>query len=213
MNWSTSAWKNVETIYADILRHPFVCQLADGSLSRQRFEFYISQDALYIDNYSRVLAHIASRIPSKSHSEDFLRFALDGVMVEKALHRSFLGDSPVAADPSPACMLYMAFESSKAIEPVEVEAAAILPCFWVYQRVGEEILRRSAPDNPYRLWIETYADKAFALSTLKAIEICDSLAAGAPQHILDSMTRAFVYATRMEWMFWDSAFNMQQWKI
>ncbi len=213
MKWSEKVWNQVEDIYKRILGLPFVCELSDGTLSRERFEFYISQDAVYIENYSRVLAHIASRIPSKSHSEDFLRFALDGVMVEKALHQSFIGNRQNVTIPTPTCLLYMNFESSKAIGPVEVEAAAVLPCFWVYQRVGEEIFRKSASDNPYRRWIDTYADEAFVMSTRKAIEICDQLAENTTQATRELMSEAFVYATKMEWMFWNSAYNMEQWKI
>lgn len=213
MKWSEKAWNQAENIYKKILELPFVCELSDGTLNRERFDFYISQDAIYLENYSRVLAHIAARIPSKSHSEDFLRFALDGVMVERALHQSFIGDRQNDAIPTPTCLQYMTFESSKAIGPVEVEAAAVLPCFWVYQRVGEEIFRKSRSDNPYRRWIDTYADEAFVISTRKAIEICDQLAENTTQATEELMTEAFVYATKMEWMFWDSAYNMEQWKI
>lgn len=213
MRWSDSAWKEAEHIYNAILQLPFVRELADGSLDRRRFEFYITQDAIYLDNYSRVLAHIASRIPSKKHSEDFLRFALDGVMVEKELHRSFLSHPLNDTEPSPTCLQYMNFELSKSNGPVEIETAAVLPCFWIYQRVGSEIIRNSNSDNPYKRWIDTYADDSFAAATARAIDICDELAQNTTQHIRNLMTRAFVYASKMEWMFWDSAYNFEQWKI
>lgn len=213
MKWSETAWSEVESIYKNILELPFVRELSEGTLSRERFNFYISQDAIYIENYSRVLAHIASRIPQKSYSEDFLHFALDGVLVERTLHQSFIGKSNAIALPTPTCLLYMDFETSKAVGPVEVEAAAVLPCFWVYQRVGEEIVRKSAGDNPYRQWIETYANEAFAASTRRAIDICDELAENTTPSIRALMTEAFVYATKMEWMFWNSAYNLEQWEI
>ncbi len=213
MKWSKNAWNDVEGIYQKILKLPFVRELSDGTLSRERFDFYISQDALYIDNYSRVLAHIASRLPLKRHSEDFLHFALDGVLVEKALHQSFIGEFQDIPIPAPSCLLYMNFQTSKATGPVEVEAASVLPCFWVYQRVGEEIIKKSVSDNPYRHWIETYADEEFTVSTRRAIEICDELAENTTQTIRNLMTEAFIYATKMEWMFWDSAYNLERWKI
>lgn len=213
MKWSEHAWKQAEAIYKKILELPFVCQLAQGTLDRERFDFYICQDALYVDNYIKVLAHIASRIPDKIQSEDFLRFALDGVMVERALHQFYIGNPEQSAVATPSCRLYMDFETASGLQPVEVEAAAVLPCFWVYQRVGEEIFGRSNPSNPYWQWISTYADPAFALSTSRAIEICDQLAASAAPDIREQMTRAFIYATKMEWLFWHSAYIMEQWKI
>lgn len=214
MKWSEEAWQAAEAIYEKILELPFVKELADGTLPDHLFKFYIRQDALYIENYSRVLAHIASRLPDKGHSEDFLRFALDGVLVEKALHEHYIGPGGLAgARMSPTCLLYTSFETAQGLAPVEAEAAAILPCFWVYQKVGEAILAKSSADNPYHQWIATYGDEAFARSTARAIEICDELAERTTPQIREVMTENFIHATRMEWLFWHSAYNQEQWMI
>lgn len=213
MKWSEKVWQLAEPVYRSILTHPFIIELAEGTLSRERFLFYLNQDALYIDNYCRVLAHIASRLKRKEHVEDFLRFASDGIAVEKELHRSYLGAIDKNAAPTPTCLLYNSFESALAMAPVEVEAAAILPCFWIYQQVGVNILASSLPDNPYHRWIATYGDEAFAESTHRAIEICDELADAASEQTRADMTEAFLTAARMEWMFWDSAYNLEKWKI
>lgn len=213
MKWSEHVWKEVEKIHEDILRLPFVKELAAGTLSRERFLFYIRQDAIYIENYCRVLAHIASRLQKKEWMEDFLRFASDGVAVERTMHASFTELSDSDAKPSPTCLLYCSYESAQALEPVEVEAAAILPCFWIYMLVGEAIHKNSAHNNPYSKWIDTYADEYFAKATARAIEICDGLAENSSEEIRKRMTEAFVTATKMEWMFWESAYNLEKWKI
>ena len=213
MKWSEEALKEVEGIYEDILRLPFVKELTAGTLSKERFLFYIKQDSYYVENYSRVLSHIASRLPEKEWREEFLRFALDGILVENSLHASFTEISYSKIHPTPTCLLYVSFESAKGLEPVEIEAAAILPCFWIYMLVGNEIHKNSNTDNPYSNWINTYADESFAQSTAKAINICDQLAQQTTPEIRTKMTEAFVMATKMEWMFWDSAYNMEKWKI
>lgn len=242
--WSDRAWEAALPVYEKILAHPFVGALADGSLPEERFRFYIRQDALYLEGYARRLAHVAARLPRKEQTESFLRFALDGIAVERALHAQFLtGGHPTAEEISPTCLLYTSVLDAQALAPVEVEAAAVLPCFVVYQRVGEWIHAQAegngnpvadgqatgsgAPDdtpsgrkaymplheNPYRAWIETYADPAFAASTERAVAICDELAAAADEETLRRMTELFVRCTRMEWMFWESAWNLESWKI
>ncbi|MDE6650664.1 MAG: thiaminase II, partial [Muribaculaceae bacterium] len=100
MKWSEEVLKEVEGIYEDILRLPFVKELTAGTLSKERFLFYIKQDSYYIENYSRVLSHIASRLPEKEWREEFLRFALDGILVENALHASFTEISSSKIDPT-----------------------------------------------------------------------------------------------------------------
>lgn len=214
MKWSEHTWKLAEPIYDKILRHPFIRELAYGTLSRERFMFYLRQDALYINNYCRVVAHIASRLKTQNDIEDFLRFASEGIMVERALHQSFLSGVTMAdVNPAPACMLYTSFETAQGLGPVEVEAAAVLPCFWIYRKTGEHILSCCSPDNPYIKWIATYSDRSFAEATDRAIAICDRLAEAATPETRAQMTHAFISATRMEWMFWNSAYNLEQWKI
>ncbi|MDE5730032.1 MAG: TenA family protein, partial [Alistipes sp.] len=179
------------------------------------FMFYLRQDSIYLGRYGRVLSHIASRLSDREQTAAFIRFASDGIEVEKALHESFLcGDVPSPQEISPTCLLYTSVLQSQATAPVEVEAAAVLPCFWVYQRVGEEILARQRGDgNPYMRWIATYADPAFGESTRRAIAICDALAARAGEEVRRRMTDIFVRCTKMEYLFWDSAWQLETWKI
>lgn len=213
--WSDTAWNAVEPIYTKILQLPFLKQLADGSLSAEKFRFYISQDALYLDGYAACLAHIASRLRHKDQIESFLKFALDGIEVERALHASFLSDIELSKlEKSPSCLLYTSLLKAQATSPVEVEAAATLPCFWIYQRVGEDLLANAIIEgNQYGNWISTYGDPSFAIATNRAIEICDALADEASDEIKQAMTDIFVKCAKMEWLFWESAYNMEQWKI
>lgn len=208
--WSNSAWKAAEPIYNEILRLPFIAELKDGTLSAERFNFYISQDNLYINVYSRVLAHIASRLDNMKYVEDFLKFAGDGVYMEKALHSLYVSDGPRTM--SPACLLYTSLLKAQAYENVAVEAAAILPCFWIYWAVGRHIFQTAKIDgNPYAEWIKAYSNEEFDKSNARAIEICDDLAANSSDDVRSRMTDIFVQAARMEWLFWHSAYQMQQW--
>ncbi len=213
--WSEEAWAAAEPVYEQILEHPFVRALASGELSQERFEFYLRQDALYLKCYGAMLANIASRLDDKAQAESFIRFAGDGVEVERALHASFLGNVEVRdRDMTPACRLYTSVLRSQCLEPVEITAAAVLPCFWVYQRVGEWIYNsRTTAGNTYEQWIATYADVGFLESTRRAIDICDSLAESASEAVRRRMTEVFLLCTRLEWMFWDSAWNLETWKI
>ncbi len=214
LKWSEQAWQAARPIYERILALPFLAEMAEGTLPHDKFTFYISQDALYLSQYSAVLAHAASRMTCRAHTESFLRFALDGMAVESALHASYLDGTGAATLMSPSCLLYTSLLKAQAYAPVEVEAAAVLPCFWVYQQVGEEMLRRARLDgNPYARWIETYGDPVFAESTRRAIVICDELAAKASPAVREAMTDIFVQCARMEWMFWASAYDKEQWKI
>lgn len=211
--WSQLAWEEALPVYNKILEHPFVKELAAGTLPKEKFIFYLQQDALYLDNYCRVLTHIASRLKNKEHMERFLKFAADGVAVENAMHQVFLKGHGAGNGMSPSNLLYSSLQSAQSEQPVEVEAASILPCFWVYREVGLHIAKQSSPSNPYSQWIDTYSGPEFEQSNNQAIEICNSLAQNASNETRELMTSMFTLCTRMEWMFWDSAYNLETWKI
>lgn len=208
--WSTDTWNASEPVFKAILELSFIKELADGTLSQERFLNYIRQDNLYIDDYSRVLAHIASRLSSIDDVATFLEFAGDGVAMEKGLHAMYVHDG--AAEKSPACLFYSSLLKAQAYEDVAVEAAAILPCFWIYQKVGEHILSIARLEgNPYADWIRAYSDPAFDASTRRAIGVCDRLADAATPATRAHMTEIYLQCSRLEWLFWDSAYRLESW--
>ena len=212
--WSDEAWAAALPVYEAILGLPFVKELAAGTLAEEKFIFYLRQDAIYIENYCKVLASIASRLNDREQTEAFLHFALDGVFVEKSMHETFLRPYGLErAEATPSCLLYMSLLSAQATEPVEVQAAAILPCFWVYLMVGKHIAAQASSDNRYAQWIATYSDAAFDESNSRCIAICDALAENASEDVRRRMTDIFVKATKMEWMFWNSAYKEETWEI
>lgn len=212
MKWSQQAWLAAESVYQAILKLPFLHELADGSLPADKFRFYISQDNQYIDVYSRVLAHIASRLPRIADVETFLAFANGGVAVERGLHLEYNPDTSIGK--SLACELYTSYLKARGDEDVAVEAAAVLPCFWIYLEVGKHIQRIADMDgNPYRDWIAAYSDPEFEESCRRCISICDSLADASTEDVRRQMTKAFVDCSRMEWLFWDSAYKKEMWPV
>ena len=77
--------------------------------------------------------------------------------------------------------------------------------------MGKHLLATAQPDNPYQAWIDTYADEAFAEGVRKVIAISDQVAATASPAVRDQMFQAFVRASQLEWMFWDSAYRLERW--
>ncbi len=53
-------YEDVKEIWDGYLKHPFVSGIGDGSLSLERFRFYMLQDYLYLYDYARVYALVSS---------------------------------------------------------------------------------------------------------------------------------------------------------
>ena len=89
-------------------------------------------------------------------------------------------------------------------------ASALLPCFQIYWDVGCAIAATAAADNPYRAWIDTYADEAFGEAVTRVIDIADQ--AATPAHRA-RMLAAFGRSAQYEWLFWDGAYQERGWPI
>jgi thiaminase/transcriptional activator TenA len=225
MAFSDMAWQRIAGLRQAIHRMPFNTELAAGSLSADRFRGYIIQDALYLGEYSRVLAIAAAKGPDAETLHTFAQSALGAVAVERALHERYLvqfGVNPHSlgeAEASPDCLGYTSFLLATAYhDPWEVLIAALLPCFWLYWDVGTAIAQRAAGAqragaNPYRAWIDTYADEAFGNAVRKVISITDRSAEGTTAAVRARMMTAFVRCSQYEWLFWDGAYQQRGWPL
>ena len=89
--------------------------------------------------------------------------------------------------------------------------AALLPCFWIYWDVAQAITREAAPENPYRAWIDTYADPHFGEAVGRVIGTADEAAAATTPHVRGGMLGVFRRSAQYEWLFWDGAYNQRGW--
>jgi len=215
MKWSENAWAEALPVYNDIINMPFIKELADGTLDVEKFSYYLQQDAHYLEYFARALAVISAKARNVDTMLDFIRFSEGAIVVERALHDSYFKDYTITerATMSPACHHYVHYlQSSVYMADSAVGMAAVLPCFWIYKKVGDHILSiASTKNNPYSNWIATYAGEKFGLLVDKAIAICDTAAATATPEQLQLMTEAFIMASRLEYDFWDSAYRLEKW--
>lgn len=219
-SFSQQAWTTITPIYDRIMELPFIQELIAGTLSTDRFQFYMLQDAYYLQDFSRVLAVAAARAADADMIVKFAEDAQRAIVVERALHGSYFtqfGITPAEVaciEPSPTCFSYTHFLLATAYHaPYEVLVAAVLPCFWIYWEVGKHIYAHAAPNNPYQAWIDTYAGDDFGETVRATIAAADAAGAQTSPSKRNAMLQAFVRAAQLEWMFWDSAHCREAWPV
>ncbi|CAM4307053.1 thiaminase II [Comamonas aquatilis] len=219
MLFSQSLWQANEALFQSTLDLPFNQELAAGTLSQERFRHYMIQDAHYLVAYGRALAVTAAKSDNAEGVVQFANAANEAVVVERSLHGGFMRDFGVtseqfAATPlTPACHHYTQFLLATAWSaPYPVAVAALLPCFWIYAEVGRDIHARSASDNPYQAWVDTYASEEFHAAVRGVCGTVDRLADEATEATRAAMHAAYRDAARLEWLFWDSAYRLDEWQ-
>jgi len=218
MRFTETMWAATEALQQSILTMPFNRELATGSLPPETFKHYIIQDAHYLEGFARALALVAARAPDADAIMQLSGSATGAIAVERQLHGHYMAlygvnaASFAATEPTPVCEHYVSYLlRTAAIADLPEAIAALLPCFWVYLRVGQDIHASADRENPYRAWIDTYAGEDFASSVSQMLDLTDRVAKTASDGTRVRMHHAFRQSTRLEWMFWDSAYHRRRW--
>ncbi|MXV38227.1 thiaminase II [Flavobacteriaceae bacterium Ap0902] len=215
-NWYKYINDKTDYILDEIKSHPFISDLMEGILTKEIFKFYIHQDALYLAEYKKVLAILGTRCDEQDETQFFLNAATGIIDVEKALHQHFMDKENNRHEPSPTCEFYTNYLANMvSTHSLQEGLAAVLPCFTIYKQIGDYILENQSnfKNNPYQDWINTYGGDEFAKSVALAIDITNKYAAEANDKTIHQMNLAYEKASKLEWMFWDSAYQLESWKI
>jgi thiaminase (transcriptional activator TenA) len=213
-------WSDIEDVYAAILAHPFVTGLTDGSLPRASFRHYIVQDAHYLRGYARSLAICAARAPTAADTVMFAQHAAGAITAEQDLHAALMSElggtaESAAKEPvAPTTRAYLSYLLATCYGGSFAEAlAAVLPCYWIYARVGEELLARSSPDPLYARWIAMYGGADFQSVVESVLALTDRVGADLAEGERRLVREHFRTTARYEWMFWDAGYRRETWPV
>jgi thiaminase/transcriptional activator TenA len=199
-------WQDSADLAAAALAHPFVCGIADGTLSRDRFAGYIAQDAFFLESFARAYALAIAHSPDRAGLHAFADL-LDGVRAELTLHAAYAlrwGIDLSTVTPAPATLAYTDFLLATAgLGGVGLTCAAMTPCMRLYAHLGQCLARRRTSDR-YAEWVDTYADPAFETLAATLEGLLDTYAGpDAGSRCASTYRRAM----RLELAFFDSAFD------
>jgi thiaminase (transcriptional activator TenA) len=219
-SFSDQLWETGAATYEQILSHPFLTGLADGTLPRDAFGYFVVQDSFYLRAYSRALSLVSARATDDDAVRMFALHASNAIDVERDLHAGLLGrlgltsDTVAATGSGPTTTAYMSYLTAVCATGSYAEAVAtVLPCYWIYREVGRELLARSSPDELYATWIATYGSPEFDAVVDSVIAVTDRLGGDLGPSERRRCLDHFATTTRYEWMFWDAAYTQLQWPV
>ncbi len=213
--FTTVAWAAIAGWRDAVRGMPFIRALADGSLPADAFTFYLAQDAAYLVEFSRVLSAASLMAPHPRAQAFYATSAHTALEVETSLHREWLaGQGTGVAEPSPVTTAYTDHLLAACLGGAyPVVAAAVLPCYWLYAHIADELLRQAGDltGHPYRRWIATYADPGFQEAARQACALTDEAAHGADRATRARMLAAFARSSMHEYLFFDQGISRPRW--
>lgn len=218
--WSLRLWDETAPVFSAIMAHPFITGLTDGTLDPAVFAHYAAQDVHYLRDYARALAVVGAKAPTLADTAMFTRHAADVFEVELSLHDVLLpevGLPPAELDRVPVAPTTLAY-TSYLLATVYGGSfadglAAILPCYWIYARVGEELIGRGSADARYQKWIDSYGGEEFAATVAQVLELTDRIGPTLTPAEEATARAHFATTARYEWMFFDAAYRRENWPV
>ena len=205
-----------------LFSHPFVVGVGDGSLSTDRFIFYMKQDYFFLVQYSRMLALATAKAPDLDGVSRFAALLGETLNTEMELHRSYCGrlgvsmEELAAVRPAPVTLAYTDYLLRVAYEGTLTDVIAnLLPCQWGYYETGLHLARTgdTSEANPYAEWIAMYSDPEFGAFVEWLRGFLDSLTANAGEAEMRRLEDNFLTSTRYEYLFWEMSYNLQDWPV
>ena len=212
-------WNSIEPVYARTLQHPFLKGLADGSLPRSRFQFYLTQDAHYLRAFAQTLSVLAAKAPREDWAVTLNQHAADALKEERQMHESILRSFGVSTEmmkQAPVAPVNYAYTNHLLAtafrQPFVHGLAAVLPCYWIYWEVCKELKKKGSKNPDYQRWIDQYSGEEYGKAVDQVLRMMDAEAARQSPEARRALTELFRTSARYEWMFWDMAWREEKWQ-
>jgi thiaminase/transcriptional activator TenA len=220
VSFSAELKENALPAWQALERHPFVAQMADGSLSLDSFRFYIDQNLLYLPEYARALS---LGIVASADGKELVWFtkAVDNIVHVEIPENELLRDRvsqlgghshPHSHVMAPATLAYTSYLIATASRTDALGVMAlILPCAWTYQDIALANKSSAAEHPVYGEWLRFFSTDDYDTLVQGLCADMDSLAARADSHRRAEVSHIFTTGVRLEQAFWDMALGRHHW--
>jgi thiaminase/transcriptional activator TenA len=208
LSLTDSMWESAKPVYEKTIAHPFLNELADGSLKSEQFERYLIEDIAYLRAYKEVLTRLAAKAP-KPEWKKFLLEGAAGCDKEVAhIHKTYLAGNGKEKPPSRANAAYIQFLQANVKNGTFTEGlAAVLPCYWIYWEVGKSLKARGSKNMNYQRWIDYYSDPAYGKVVAEVLEMMNQAGSGSDT---GKLVQIFRTGAGHEYQFWHSAYHLMR---
>ncbi|MBU5364443.1 thiaminase II [Enterococcus devriesei] len=216
MTFTELARKKAEVYWKASFEHPFIRELAIGDLSPTVFRYYLLQDRYYLEHFGKLYDLIAEQADDPEVRASLKEHAANLELGEMAVRETFFSELKITEQEieetaiAPTAYHYVSHMYRQLIDgTVNTAFAGMLPCAWLYQEIGSQLIEAGSPNPLYQRWIETYADAAEEVE--KERQLLDRLYQESSVDEQQQMIEAFVISSKMECDFWEMALTLEQW--
>lgn len=211
--------KKTDGLWNAVFVHPFVSGIGDGTLARDRYEFFLKQDYVYLIDFSRVFALASAKARNLADMGYFATLLEATLNSEMALHRKTcdrLGISAEDLEKTEPAMITSAYTNllvRTCYEGAMPEILAVLlPCAVGYAEIGLRLKERGLPSDPfYQDWINTYSSDEFVGLAEWLKEKTDRFAGDLSAAAKTRLENLYRLSVRFEYLFFEMSWKKELW--
>ena len=221
-SYSENLRDEARPIWEKIMAHSYLVEMGKGKLPLDNFRYYVKQDYAYLIDFARCLGLAAAKADDKETMSTLASFVNSSLTIEVMMLEGLgerLGiplDQLRETEQAPTTkaytrhLLYVAHSGT-----IGEVMAAMLPCMWTYQEIGERIgVSPSIGKQPiYKEWCDAYRSQSYIDLVDWYRNLTDRSAAEAGTSVRERMRGHFNLSSRYEYMFWDMAYRRETWPI
>ena len=218
-SYYTEVRERSDPLWRAVFGHPFVKGIGDGTLSRDRFEFYLKQDYVYLIDFSRVFALAAAKAWTLKDMGTFATLLNVTLNTEMELHRKTCAAFGIPAEElekTRKAMITSAYTNQLVRTCYEGSlsdiVAVLVPCACGYVEIAQGLKSQGLPEGPfYREWIQTYSSREFREFADWLIDKMNEHAEQASAQRKEYWYRLYEASARFEYLFFDMSWKKEEW--
>ena len=217
MKFTDILFEDVRELWQKYLEHPFVKEIGEGTLDKEKFKNYLVQDYLYIKEYAKVFA--MGLVKAESLSDMNLYYgSIKGILEDETeVHTNYLkyfgidqnkvfeNRKEMTTESYTSYMLGIGLKGD-----LKEIAMTILPCAWSYQFIGRSLYEKhkdTLDNNFYKPWIEEYSSVEFEEGSEVWKNHINDLCKDISEKEAENLRDIFMKSSLYEMDFWDMAYG------
>ena len=217
MKFTDILFEDVREIWGKYLEHPFVKEIGEGTLDKEKFKNYLVQDYLYLKEYAKVFA--MGLVKAESLSDMNLYYgSIKGILEDETeVHTNYLkyfgidqnkvfdNRKEMTTESYTSYMLGIGLKGD-----LKEIAMTILPCAWSYQFIGRSLYEKhkdTLDNNFYKPWIEEYSSVEFEEGSEVWKNHINDLCKDISEKEAENLRDIFMKSSLYEMDFWDMAYG------
>ena len=218
MGLSDELRNGVAPIWESVVTHPFVVEMADGSLDLNRFTVYFDQDYLFLRDWSILLSLATAKAPDFDSARElvgFLNLGLggeEGLFQEAFQERGLSKEQVKALQYLPTTQNYSGYLRTQAYEGTFTDiAATLLAVEWPYLDWAQraEQADKKPSNHYYQTWIELHTSPGMSKFVAWLRHVVDESAPNLIQQ--QKLQGIFRNVLIYEYQFFDMAYHGETW--